>query len=1181
MLTTIRSHAIGVLVGISLVTSGTLATAQGPVPIVPSATTAPNQKPPKPAQLTAPKALTIRGLDGKEHALHYRTFTVNTRPGFAKMGLSAPIPPKLNEALGNQGVKQGATILKPFGTKGESVSIAFGNGEYAPPTGEKIQAGLAKLAQKRLAQGSDASAGTSGGPAVYGLILINGPIDSALRANLNSLGVELLGFYPHSAYQARIPVAALNAVASLSQVRWIGQPNAAQKLAPELQSLVSAQLTGTKRQLLVNFFGEDRDGTMRAALQAAGAELGYYDARIAMQVVRVSDSALPNLVNQDSVLFIEPDRAVHTMNALGMTTINADWLWGAFDPSNDNINNAIKVGILDTGCYAYHNDFSNLIGGMAGFSLVSGENCFNDLNHHGTHVSGTILGEGNANALYRGVAAGLTSHSDPYNNPDYLVSQVFNQYGSGSGSTIIQAMGLEDTDYSAGFKRQVINMSGGGGGSPTDDMSRKADQLFGDNIVQCYAAGNSGPGASTVISPGCAKGAIAVGSIYNNTEGGAVTDTITNYSSRGPSTNGSLHKPDIVSPGSYVDSVLSGTASDYTYDWEGTSMATPHVTGVTAGLIGHYNMPAWATKSTLLASAIDLGYDRNTQGLGKVDAMLANYTLDGGWATRWNTIGGNGSIQYYDIYLGQSVAKARIVMTYPDPPAASGASFALINDLDLYVQYSADGSTLTTDLGYNWVDANGNDPVSYVDVYNAPAGWYRVKIYSYNVPTGSQAWASTFKTVNTSLNPNIVMSLNLPYAVQPNSSFYAQAYATPNAYVASGVVAGIGLPSSGSSLDGVWFNRQSKPSSGNEWFWFPNPWSSGGYYEVPQMNMGNIPAGYTRQMWWTLHGTSEGVKTVNYSVNSVNGGTGTVSGQVIVDGTAPTMGTPSSQNWTQSLSCDVNCAAQDTLSGLDPSNAYYRYSTNAGSTWNGWYSAACSGGYGSTAAQTLTASAVPFGQNNAGQNLIQFAVYDAAGNLAYSAITGVSTATPTKITLSPATVAGSLNVTGKVYLTAAAPTGGAVVALTNTNAAASVPGTMTVPAGATVGSFTITTTAVSSAVSGSVTATYGGIAKSATLKVRPISVKSITLTPTSVTGGSNVAGKVTLEAPAGPGAITVTLSSSNAAVAHPTVASITIAAGATTGNFTVATSHVSSSKVVTITATANGLSKTKNLTVNP
>ncbi len=92
-------------------------------------------------------------------------------------------------------------------------------------------------------------------------------------------------------------------------------------------------------------------------------------------------------------------------------------------------------------------------------------------------------------------------------------------------------------------------------------------------------------------------------------------------------------------------------------------------------------------------------------------------------------------------------------------------------------------------------------------------------------------------------------------------------------------------------------------------------------------------------------------------------------------------------------------------------------------------------------------------------------------------------------------------------------------------------------------------------------------------------LSSVTLNPTSVTGGSSSTGTVTLSGPApGSGAL-VSLSSSASAATLP--ASVTVAAGATSTNFTVSTSAVTTSIPVTISASYAGATKTASLTVNP
>ena len=92
---------------------------------------------------------------------------------------------------------------------------------------------------------------------------------------------------------------------------------------------------------------------------------------------------------------------------------------------------------------------------------------------------------------------------------------------------------------------------------------------------------------------------------------------------------------------------------------------------------------------------------------------------------------------------------------------------------------------------------------------------------------------------------------------------------------------------------------------------------------------------------------------------------------------------------------------------------------------------------------------------------------------------------------------------------------------------------------------------------------------------------SVSLTPTTVVGGNLVSGTAKLECKAGPGPVTVTLASTNAAVANPATASINVPVGYTSAPFQVTTTPVAASSKATISATANGSTKTKVLTVTP
>jgi len=101
-----------------------------------------------------------------------------------------------------------------------------------------------------------------------------------------------------------------------------------------------------------------------------------------------------------------------------------------------------------------------------------------------------------------------------------------------------------------------------------------------------------------------------------------------------------------------------------------------------------------------------------------------------------------------------------------------------------------------------------------------------------------------------------------------------------------------------------------------------------------------------------------------------------------------------------------------------------------------------------------------------------------------SVILTVNPASVSALALNPTSAMGGTSSTGTVTLNGAAPAGGAVIALMSGNtAAATVPSTVTVGAGATQANFPITTLTTSSTTSSLITATYNGQSASATLTI--------------------------------------------------------------------------------------------------
>ena len=188
----------------------------------------------------------------------------------------------------------------------------------------------------------------------------------------------------------------------------------------------------------------------------------------------------------------------------------------------------------------------------------------------------------------------------------------------------------------------------------------------------------------------------------------------------------------------------------------------------------------------------------------------------------------------------------------------------------------------------------------------------------------------------------------------------------------------------------------------------------------------------------------------------------------------------------------------------------------------------------------------------------------------------------TSLALSPGTVVAGASSTGTVTLNAPAASGGATVQLSSVSPA-TVPATVTVPAGATTATFNVGTTSVSSTTQVKMWAVLN-TSWGAVLTVTPgstsgPSLSTLSLSPTTVTGGSSSTGTVTLTGAAPSGGAVVTLSSSNTAVAT-VPANVTVAAGSTSRTFTVTTATVSSTASATITATL-GVSRPATITVNP
>jgi len=232
----------------------------------------------------------------------------------------------------------------------------------------------------------------------------------------------------------------------------------------------------------------------------------------------------------------------------------------------------VKIGVVDTDSSPRYQAHPQLSGRVTGHTVIEE---VSDKNGHGGHVSTTALGGAYSLRLLGlnllGVAPRATGMG---------VKVLRGAAGMGNTSDVIKGV-----EYAADWGAQVINLSLGGPPTkdPSEDPMFPVFQDIKESIITCAAIGNEGPDAATTSAPGSLPNVLAVGAIDIH---GAIAD----FSSRGPTPDGRV-KPDVVAPGVNIFSGITlDTYLDHMGDYlgnaasplSGTSMATPHVTGLMA-----------------------------------------------------------------------------------------------------------------------------------------------------------------------------------------------------------------------------------------------------------------------------------------------------------------------------------------------------------------------------------------------------------------------------------------------------------------------------------------------------------------------------------------------------------------------------------------------------------------------
>jgi serine protease AprX len=275
----------------------------------------------------------------------------------------------------------------------------------------------------------------------------------------------------------------------------------------------------------------------------------------------------------------------------------------------------IRVAIVDSGI-ARHSALTDKV--VANVSFVTGDPSTDDTYGHGTHVAGIIAGQ-------PGPAVSVTNLYDGGIAPGAQLINVRVLGANGTGYTSDVIAGIDWVIANrALYNIRVMNLSLGhpvGESCVTDPLCEAVARAAGQGIVVVASAGNDGrspegaPILGGITSPGNSPFAVTVGALNTWGTTDRSDDSVTDYSSRGPTKFDLAVKPDLAAPGNRIISLeanhgyladhypvlhRAGSGINAYMQLSGTSMAAPVVTGAVALLLqGNPNLGTAQVKIAL------------------------------------------------------------------------------------------------------------------------------------------------------------------------------------------------------------------------------------------------------------------------------------------------------------------------------------------------------------------------------------------------------------------------------------------------------------------------------------------------------------------------------------------------------------------------------------------------------
>jgi len=622
----------------------------------------------------------------------------------------------------------------------------------------------------------------SQGEGVYFVVQATGPVTDAWREALESAGARLYGYLPESAFLVGLEPGARERLSARADVAWIGPFRPAYKISPAIgtQTFVSPPRQADDHLMLLVRVFRDLDGVATRIEALGGEVLDRTDDGFSLRLlVRALPDLVPAIARLNDTWWIEEQPEFLTMNNVTkwVTQSNVSgWtpLWDQGINGEGMLATIMDSGVDYNSCWFRETgnaqpgpshrkviDYSIFGGGVAYDGCDTG---------HGSHVAGTMCGD----------QSYINPGNHNYNGMAYKAKFTVQDVGADDWSACNLGTIAVPSSLSAAFTAsynlgaRVHQNSWGSTSNAYDGYCVDVDNAMWNypEYLVCFAAGNSGPSASTVGSPGTAKNCITVGACRQAPE----QNTMASYSSRGPASDGRT-KPTVTAPGgespTYITSVdnnpgnpPSPTCQTASSPFQGTSMATPCVSGMALNLqqyfcAGFYpdgeaggdGFFPWAAtvKAMVVASTSDMAtgdIPNNNEGWGRVLLDNAMY-FDGDTreviveqVAPGLTTGQTWSRTFDVDATGEPLV---VAVVWTDYPGTSGSGVKLVNDLDV-VLTAPGGAQYKGNVFSGGFSAPGgsHDRLNVeegVRLSSTPPGAYTLEVRGYNVPHGPQPFA--------------------------------------------------------------------------------------------------------------------------------------------------------------------------------------------------------------------------------------------------------------------------------------------------------------------------------------------------------------------------------------------------------------------------------------------------------